>query len=93
MFKLQTRACVHTVSKLALPDSSNNNNDNKSPGDNSSDKVKAKRMFHDDTLKSFFRRLTFSPDGQLLVVPAGCLETSEKAVNTTYVFTKASLGK
>ncbi|KAI9033246.1 WD40 repeat-like protein [Hyaloraphidium curvatum] len=31
----------------------------------------AYKMFHDDTLKSFFRRLSFSPDGALLIAPAG----------------------
>ncbi|KAI8980901.1 WD40-repeat-containing domain protein [Pilobolus umbonatus] len=29
------------------------------------------RMYHDETLVSFFRRLSFSPDGALLVTPAG----------------------
>ncbi|KAH6590027.1 hypothetical protein BASA50_009729 [Batrachochytrium salamandrivorans] len=35
--------------------------------------VKSKnfRMFHDENLNSFFRRLAFSPDGSLLIVPAG----------------------
>lgn len=29
------------------------------------------RIFHDETLTCFFRRLAFSPDGQLLCLPAG----------------------
>ncbi|KAI9366106.1 WD40-repeat-containing domain protein [Zopfochytrium polystomum] len=29
------------------------------------------RLFHDDSLPSFFRRLSFSPDGAVLVAPAG----------------------
>lgn len=32
---------------------------------------KSYRMFHDDTLKSFFRRLAFSNDGSMLFAPAG----------------------
>lgn len=46
------------------------------------------KYFHDDTFKSYFRRLHFSPDGSLLVVPAGCIETEEckKALNATYIF-------
>lgn len=47
------------------------------------------KYFHDDTFKSYFRRLQFSPDGNLLVVPAGCVETedSKKAFSATYIFT------
>lgn len=26
-------------------------------------------MFHDDSMKSFFRRLSFTPDGSLLLTP------------------------
>jgi len=46
------------------------------------------RLFHDDTLKSFFRRLSFSPDGQILVTSSGIMETIDeqnKNKNTTYV--------
>ncbi|XP_059614932.1 chromatin assembly factor 1 subunit B isoform X2 [Phlebotomus argentipes] len=51
------------------------------------------RLFHDDTLQTFFRRLTFSPDGELIVTPAGVNEGDEsrKASNTTYVYTRNSL--
>jgi hypothetical protein len=27
------------------------------------------RIFHDDTMKSFFRRMCFTPDGNLLLTP------------------------
>lgn len=27
------------------------------------------RMFHDDSMKSFFRRLSFTPDGSYLLTP------------------------
>ncbi|XP_055690668.1 chromatin assembly factor 1 subunit B [Lutzomyia longipalpis] len=54
---------------------------------------KVMRLFHDDTLQTFFRRLTFSPDGELIVAPAGIAEGDEsrKAQNTTYVYTRHSL--
>ncbi|ETE65853.1 Chromatin assembly factor 1 subunit B, partial [Ophiophagus hannah] len=53
--------------------------------------VKSYRMFHDDSMKSFFRRLTFTPDGSLLLVPAGCVESGENVMNTTYVFSRKNL--
>lgn len=50
------------------------------------------RYYHDDTLKSFFRRLTFSPDGNLLITPAGCLDAgaNNKNVYTTYIYATSS---
>lgn len=64
----------------------------------SSDKTKGSnkstRMFYDDTLKSFCRRLTFSPDGELLIVPSGIVEQDDgKFINTTYIFSRLSLNK
>jgi chromatin assembly factor 1 subunit B len=52
-------------------------------------------LFHDDTFQSFYRRLDFSPDGEILAVPSGVLEMEgETAVaNCTYLFTKANLAK
>ncbi|KAB5576849.1 hypothetical protein PHYPO_G00203250 [Pangasianodon hypophthalmus] len=52
--------------------------------------VKNFRMFHDDSMRSFFRRLTFTPDGSFLLAPAGCVETGENVTNTTYVFSRKS---
>lgn len=49
------------------------------------------RMFHDDSMKSFFRRLSFTPDGTLLLAPAGCVESGENVTNTTYVFSRKNL--
>ncbi|KAJ3173527.1 hypothetical protein HDU88_002613 [Geranomyces variabilis] len=37
------------------------------------------RLFHDETLTSFFRRLTFSPDGSLLFAPAGIFRSNDDA--------------
>ena len=52
-------------------------------------------LFHDDTLKSFFRRLCFSPDGQLLIVPSGIIENpaSDKNSNATFIFTRHMLNR
>lgn len=53
--------------------------------------VKQYRMFHDDSMRSFFRRLTFTPDGSFLLAPAGCVEAGENVTNTTYVFSRKTL--
>ncbi|XP_073440755.1 chromatin assembly factor 1 subunit B isoform X2 [Dendrobates tinctorius] len=53
--------------------------------------AKTYRMYHDDSMKSFFRRLTFTPDGSLLLTPAGFVEVGESLVNTTYVFSRKGL--
>ncbi|GJZ09167.1 chromatin assembly factor 1 subunit FAS2 [Tanacetum coccineum] len=44
-------------------------------------------LFHDETLPSFFRRLSWSPDGSFLLVPAGSykLSPTSEPVNTAYV--------
>ncbi|EEZ98093.1 chromatin assembly factor 1 subunit B [Tribolium castaneum] len=46
------------------------------------------KYFHDDTFKSFFRRLDFSPDGSLLAVPSGRIEIEDckKILNCTLLF-------
>ncbi|KAI9353669.1 WD40-repeat-containing domain protein [Obelidium mucronatum] len=51
------------------------------------------RMFHDDTLSSFFRRLSFSPDGSLLVAPAGLYREKPKdiALNVVYIFSRENI--
>lgn len=35
------------------------------------------RLYHDENLVSFFRRLSFSPDGALLITPAGLNKPTE----------------
>ncbi|KAG8192070.1 hypothetical protein JTE90_025334 [Oedothorax gibbosus] len=51
-------------------------------------------LFYDNTLQSYYRRLCFTPDGELLLVPSGILERDEeKSQNTTYVFSRHSLTK
>jgi chromatin assembly factor 1 subunit B len=57
------------------------------------------KIFHDDTLSSFFRRLQFSPDGSLLAVPCGLYpDTTSKVssketemLNTVYFYSRGGL--
>lgn len=56
--------------------------------------MKPARLFHDDTLKTFFRRLSWSPGGLLLATPSGILEQTEsngKPKNTTWLFPRRHL--
>lgn len=48
------------------------------------------RLFHDDTLQTFFRRLNFSPDGNLLFTPSGVVdyEGCSQITHTTYIFSR-----
>ncbi|TPX49938.1 hypothetical protein SeMB42_g01474 [Synchytrium endobioticum] len=56
---------------------------------------KSARMYHDETLVSFFRRLTFSPDGSLLVTPTGQYKlgvtTSDRMRNGTFIFGRGKI--
>ena len=85
IYHFKSRTLSQSVSKLTIPNANNNVDE----------KPKAFKMFLDDSLKSFFRRLAFSPDGNLLVVPAGCLEKGqgEKNNNVTYVFKRTNFSK
>ncbi|KAG2456517.1 CAF1B factor, partial [Polypterus senegalus] len=56
VYSTQTRRKVYGVSKI-------------SAGIATEGEVKSYRMFHDDSMRSFFRRLTFSPDGSFLFAP------------------------
>lgn len=50
------------------------------------------RLFHDDTLQTFYRRLCFSPDGELIIAPSGVAELDgQKPMHTTYIYTRYSL--
>ncbi|XP_075974871.1 chromatin assembly factor 1, p105 subunit [Anticarsia gemmatalis] len=54
------------------------------------------RLYHDDTLQTYYRRLQFSPDGVLLAVPAGKIEPEQgkvdlKPMNAVYIYTRYSL--
>ncbi|XP_067848479.1 chromatin assembly factor 1 subunit B [Heptranchias perlo] len=76
VYSTQTRRVAFNVSKLSS---------------GCEGETKSYRMFHDDGMKSFFRRLTFTPDGSLLITPAGCVEAGENVTNTTYVFSRKNL--
>ncbi|ABN67092.2 predicted protein [Scheffersomyces stipitis CBS 6054] len=53
-------------------------------------KFNNQHLYHSETLQSFFRRLCFSPDGSLVITPAG-LENDSTAINTVYVYSRYSL--
>jgi chromatin assembly factor 1 subunit B len=60
--------------------------------------VKAANIYANETLSSFFRRLTFAVDGSLLFTPAGQYRLpntphGEDIVNTVYIYTRAGLNK
>lgn len=61
-------------------------------------------LYANETFTSFFRRLTFAPDGSLLFTPAGqyksthvsptdSSKTIDEVVNTVYIYTRAGFGK
>ncbi|CAH0714720.1 unnamed protein product, partial [Brenthis ino] len=54
------------------------------------------RLYYDDTLQTYYRRLNFSPDGLLIAVPAGRIEPEQgkldvKPINAVYIYTRYSL--
>lgn len=64
--------------------------------------VKNAALYANETYTSFFRRLTFAPDGSLLFTPAGQYRTSnfsdgaktaDDVINTVYIYTRAGLNR
>jgi len=64
--------------------------------------VKNAAIYANETYTSFFRRLTFAPDGSLLFTPAGQYKTSHSTdgarisddiINTVYIYTRAGLNR
>lgn len=64
--------------------------------------VRNANLYANETFTSFFRRLTFSPDGGLLLTPAGQYKTqrpgeggknADETLNTVYIYTRAGLHK
>lgn len=64
--------------------------------------VKNAQIYANETSTSFFRRLTFAPDGSLLFTPAGQYKTShptegartaDDVINTVYIYTRAGLNR
>ncbi|KAI4098933.1 MAG: hypothetical protein L6R37_006231 [Teloschistes peruensis] len=64
--------------------------------------VKNASLYANESYTSFFRRLTFAPDGSLLFTPAGQYKTSnptnggrnaDEVINTVYIYTRAGLNR
>lgn len=65
--------------------------------------MRSSYLYHNETFTSFFRRLTFSPDGSLLLTPSGVFKYSQSAsgdeskndetTNTVYIYTRAGLNR
>lgn len=58
-------------------------------------KKTSSKLFFDQTLESFCRRLTFSPGGELLFAPSGIFEggCGDEFKNTVYVFERKDLSR
>lgn len=52
-------------------------------------------LFHDETLNSFFRRLSWSPDGSFLLVPAGICKFSPTSdpINAAYIISRKDFSR
>lgn len=65
--------------------------------------MKNSTLYANETLSSFFRRLTFTPDGSLLLTPAGQYQTQHSSegntkptfevTNTVYIYTRGGINK
>ncbi|KAI1334326.1 WD40 repeat-like protein [Xylariaceae sp. FL0016] len=64
--------------------------------------TKNANLYANETLTSFFRRLTFTPDGSLLLTPAGQYQVqhqtestrpSFEVINTVYIYTRGGINK
>ncbi|ODA77545.1 hypothetical protein RJ55_07174 [Drechmeria coniospora] len=65
--------------------------------------VKNASLYANETLTSFFRRLTFTPDGSLLLTPSGQYQTQHQTdkeakptfevINTVYIYTRGGINK
>ncbi|CAD7013562.1 unnamed protein product [Ceratitis capitata] len=79
IFDIQTKRVIYRINKSSLP-----------VGEGHELHGQRLRLFHDDTLQTFFRRLCFTPDGKLLLTPAGVAETDDapQSLHTTYVFSR-----
>lgn len=64
--------------------------------------MKNASLYHNETLTSFFRRLTFTPDGSLLITPAGQYQTQHQVegskptyevTNTVFIYSRGGINK
>lgn len=84
VFNVNTGRTVHRVNKITFEENPNE----------ATEKKPSSKLFFDQTLMSFCRRLTFSPGGELLFAPSGIFETSpDDYKNTVYVFERNSLSR
>ncbi|KAI1122238.1 WD40 repeat-like protein [Nemania abortiva] len=73
------------------------------PGYSSGIGMRNANLYANETLTSFFRRLTFTPDGSLLLTPAGQyqvqqhqadgLKSTFEVINTVYIYTRGGINK
>ncbi|KAH8280554.1 hypothetical protein KR018_009797 [Drosophila ironensis] len=84
IFDVNTKRVLHRVSKCELPVKEDHEMHGKSI-----------RLYHDGTLQTFFRRLCFTPDGKILLTPAGITDYDGvmKPLNTTYGFSRYNLSQ
>eukprot|EP00118_Oscarella_pearsei_P005225 m.23720 g.23720 ORF g.23720 m.23720 type:complete len:442 (+) comp28522_c0_seq1:1247-2572(+) len=81
IYSVSSKRTLHTLSKSATLATDN--------GSQSEFELKPCKMFCKESIvDSFFRRPSFSPDGSLLITPAGKLEKVDgSSINTTFIFT------
>lgn len=60
-----------------------------------SPKVRNSALYQNESFPSFFRRLTFSPDGSLLFTPSGVYkyENTNTDTNTVFIYSRAGLNR
>ncbi|XP_018403657.1 PREDICTED: chromatin assembly factor 1 subunit B [Cyphomyrmex costatus] len=84
LISIATKKVVQRVYKSKIP----------TPSGISLEGKLVRRLFYDDTFKSFFRRLTFSIDGSLIFVPSGIIESQETTgtvSNAVIVFSREDI--
>ncbi|TID29000.1 hypothetical protein CANINC_002148 [Pichia inconspicua] len=82
---IQTPANMNTESTIGTPLKVGSNT-------LSATNQRQQHLYHNETLPSFFRRLTFSPDGALLVSTSGIHKNEQgQERNTVWVYTRAGI--
>ncbi|XP_026841517.1 chromatin assembly factor 1 subunit B [Drosophila persimilis] len=84
IFDAHTKRVLHRVAKCTLPVKEGHEMHGRNI-----------RLYHDGSLQTFFRRLCFTPDGKLLITPAGITDYDGvlKPINTTYGFSRYDLAR
>jgi len=84
IFKSQTKRVIHRIHKSNIK---------------VDDKIKTSRLFYDDTLRTYSRRIAFSPGGEILMAPSGIVELEGsdeenfKFINVCYLFVRTAINK